>query len=750
METPRRGLTSYRNRWSSLPLLGKGLVLVAVPVVALLATVTWSYWSEHAESGVEADLRRELETLTVSQQALTQIVDVETGGRGYLLTGQDGFLEPYRQGERDLGPTLARLEALVKDQPAQLERLKGLDGLIRQREQLVDTLVANRAVLSSSPARIADIMTQGKSTQDALRRGLAAVQADAQHRIEAGLATGRRARSRRVVTVVAGTLTGVGAGLLALGLFSVGIVRRIRLLEENARCLASGDALPELPPGEDEVGRLGQELRKTAQLLGEQNEHLRLSFEATQIRFWEYDPATGRISWPESKFSFSRADRQPADLPALLERLHPDDRSTVQGAFEAASRSRDDLDVEFRLPVKGQDRWFVARGRFVGDREGTPRLLGLVLDVTNRKMAEQAVRESEAGKTAILASMGDGVLITDTGGTIVSVNPAMERLSGWSSDEICGQPFGFFTLLDLKGEPVPLENRPLAMALASGRPQAIRGYDRILVCRDGSRVPLAGSAAPIIDDQGNLLGGVAVVRDVSYEREVDQLKSSLISTVSHELRTPLTMIQGFSELILTRRPPPGKAEEALRHINSSAQRLARLIDDLLAVSRIESGRTDVRRGRIDLQVVFDEIAAEFREQRPIETGLDPQLTLLLADPDMLVRILTNLVSNAVKYSPPGSPVRLTARREGRNAEISVTDSGVGMSEAERGRLFERFFRADREEVQKAGGTGLGLYIAKSLVEMQGGRIWVETELGRGSTFTFSLPLAAAQQRERVS
>jgi signal transduction histidine kinase len=222
---------------------------------------------------------------------------------------------------------------------------------------------------------------------------------------------------------------------------------------------------------------------------------------------------------------------------------------------------------------------------------------------------------------------------------------------------------------------------------------------------------------------------------------VDQLKSSLISTVSHELRTPLTMIQGFSELLLTREVDEKNAKEALEQINFSAGRLGRLIEDLLSVSRIESGRLEVRLGPVDLSQAVEEVSVLFDRDREVRIQTDDDLPPVMADGDLLIRILTNLLSNAVKYSPRESLVSVTVRRIGASVEVCVSDQGIGMTNAETARLFDKFFRADRPEVRTVGGTGLGLYITRNLVELQGGQIWAESELGRGTTFRFTLPLA---------
>lgn len=364
-------------------------------------------------------------------------------------------------------------------------------------------------------------------------------------------------------------------------------------------------------------------------------------------------------------------------------------------------------------------------------------------DITERKVAEGAILAERNRLAATLASMAEGAVITDLEGQIVSVNPAMERLGGWLVDEVQGRPFAdVYPAFDEKGQLIPADRRLLSKAIQSRQAVTSRGYSIAFLTRDGSRFPVSVSAAPILDADGEVVGAVSVIRDVSFEKEVDQLKSALISTVSHELRTPLTMIQGFSELLLTRDLREQKSREALEQIKVSAERLSRLIENLLSVSRIESDRLAMRLVPVDLPGLVEEVVAAFRQEQDLDLQLSfDQMPLVLADRDMLVQILTNLLSNAIKYSPKGGLVVISGKRQGPSAEISVQDQGIGMSESEAAQLFEKFYRVDHPEVHKVGGTGLGLYITKNLVELQGGQIWVNSEPGRGTTFVFSLPLA---------
>lgn len=229
-------------------------------------------------------------------------------------------------------------------------------------------------------------------------------------------------------------------------------------------------------------------------------------------------------------------------------------------------------------------------------------------------------------------------------------------------------------------------------------------------------------------------------------QELDQLRNDFVSTVSHELRTPLTGIKGFTDTLLNywERMDDGRRVEMVRRINASSSRLERLVHDLLFVSGIESGVLPVRRGVVELHPLIEgavqEVEAKYRGQEIQARAAAPPLTVL-ADPHRLQQVLVNLLDNAVKYSPEGRPIRVRWRRAGRAARISVADLGAGINPADYVRLFTRFGKLDRTPRPGQGGTGLGLYISKSLIETMGGRIDVCSRLGWGSVFTVTVPLA---------
>ena len=377
----------------------------------------------------------------------------------------------------------------------------------------------------------------------------------------------------------------------------------------------------------------------------------------------------------------------------------------------------------------------LSRGRFLGllalcwtERHQLDREQEALLGLAGNQIAgalEAALRLEEAERAAgearaVFYAIADGVLLTDPFGRVTAMNRALEALTGWTETDARGRPYA--------------EVLPIATDQVGGPAD--------LVSRYGRRVPVAVSSAPIFDARGRVVGGVDVIRDVSREREIDEVKSALISTVSHELRTPLTLIHGFAELLVLRDMPVERQRSSAVEILDASRRLARLIDDLLSVSRMESGRLVLDPRPLDLASVVERILSPFRAmaaKHTLRTKLPGSLPVVWGDPDKVEQILTNLVGNAIKYSPGGGEVLVTVDQDGDTVQVSVRDQGIGMSPRDMGQLFEKFYRVDREEVRRTGGTGLGLYITKRLVEMHGGRLWAESWPGVGSVFRFTLP-----------
>ncbi|HEY8200833.1 MAG TPA: ATP-binding protein [Actinomycetota bacterium] len=348
---------------------------------------------------------------------------------------------------------------------------------------------------------------------------------------------------------------------------------------------------------------------------------------------------------------------------------------------------------------------------------------------------------------AALSRAPVAVALADADGRLVAANDELGRLLGRTPESLVSLPYESLVAPAAR----PFESA-LARALLSGEQTTHRGRCPMLTARGQ---PLETEVVAWTVPGGNVLrlesGEVEVQPPLlmrliepvhpegAKEQGAGELQSMPISTVSHELRSPLALIVGYSDFLLNRTVDEPKRRQILERINVSAKRLSRLIDDILSVSRIESGRHVVRSRQLDVRAAVEEVLSHRTGDRSFVLNIPDGLPQVMADPDILVQILLNLVDNAVKYSE--REITVSAWREESMVWIAVSDRGVGLSEAEMAQLFERFFRSERPEVRAMQGTGLGLFITRSLVELLGGEIRVASELDRGTTFRFTLPAA---------
>lgn len=378
----------------------------------------------------------------------------------------------------------------------------------------------------------------------------------------------------------------------------------------------------------------------------------------------------------------------------------------------------------------------------IRDAEGNLQgVTGLVLDISERRVLEAALQAERDRLHAILTNIGDAVLVTDPQGVIEYVNPAWERLNGYSTEESVGHT----PRLIRSGQQPPEFYADLCQTILSGRTWSGEIVNRR---KDGTLYDAAVTIAPIRDEAGSIVSFVGVQHDISAFKELDRMKSQFVSDVSHELRTPLTNIRLYLDLLRAVREP-AKTSQYLETMDRESTRLANLIDDLLSLSRLDVGTVTFNLAPVDINRLLGALVEDRRvlaATRGLELHLEcqPGLPPVLGDDRLLTQVFTNLLTNALNYTPGGGTVTLRTRLEigdGSCVAAEVEDTGLGIPPEEHSQIFRRFFRGRASRETGAAGTGLGLAICKEILDRHDGRIEVTSDgiRGHGSRFTVWLP-----------
>jgi len=355
--------------------------------------------------------------------------------------------------------------------------------------------------------------------------------------------------------------------------------------------------------------------------------------------------------------------------------------------------------------------------------------------------------QTERTKTqAVLQSIADGVIVNDTQDNVIAINSAAEEILNQGQEVVLGQ--SVWQLFDIF-EPNGRGDALAALTQITSAPLSWVGRVVETTLQVREKI-ISAHMTPVVGANQQPLGAVTALRDITHEVEADRAKSEFVSTVSHELRTPLTSIKGYSDLLFAGAVGPinDQQKHFLDIIRNNADRLTALINDLLDISRIESGRIKLDIEPQQLDDIVHDVTDSLRDAI-VDKGLDFELDIsqdlpqVMGDRTRLVQIVTNLVNNAYKYTDEGW-IRVALSQLDGAVRLDVADTGIGISTEDQSKIFERFYRADTPVMEGRGGTGLGLAITKELVELHGGRMWVTSEVGTGSTFTVVLPAAAEE------
>ena len=391
----------------------------------------------------------------------------------------------------------------------------------------------------------------------------------------------------------------------------------------------------------------------------------------------------------------------------------------VLSRWRRAAQRFDKGEVSGIFPLKTDD-----------ELEGMGRWMSQMSQGLDKKIAE--LTEERNQLKTILNNLQEGVLVLDAYGHIALMNPSVQNLLG-IQDRALGHP------------PIDVIRNPDLQEIAE---QSLVGQvsqkREIRLSRQNQETTLMVQASPLRVST-HRLGAILVVYDVTHLRRLERVRRDFVDNVSHELKTPLTAIQGYVETLLDGAiDDKEQAKNFLGIIDSNTQRLTRLVSDLLRLSEIEGLQFVLKPEECDLREILDEVVANHevalkKKEIHVELKIASGTERLWVDPMALTQVLGNLLNNAIKYSNPKTEITIACAKQSGLARFSVADQGIGIAQADLSRIFERFYRVDKSRSRKEGGTGLGLSIVKHMVQLMGGEVQVESELGRGTVFSFTLP-----------
>lgn len=431
----------------------------------------------------------------------------------------------------------------------------------------------------------------------------------------------------------------------------------------------------------------------------------------------------------------------------LKDFILPTERHTF-GTFLDRAKSENSRGLLKLYTKNGATRfWMYQTSLSRDEKEETVRCHAL--DVTESQQAERELERLSRRNELILESVGEGVYGINLAGECTFVNPAALRFTEHSREELMSAARTMHEILQPyrpDGSDYPWEESASYQTLNDGEIRRVTG--ELMVRKDSSPFPVDYVVTPIVEDDDRILGAVVTFQDVTERRAVEQMKNEFISIVSHELRTPLTSIRGSLGLLASGLllKFPDKADKMLKIAVENTDRLVRLINDILDIERLESGKVTVELAELelgDLMRSASDTMQSMANTNNVKLDTKPLKQKVWADSDRILQVLTNLLSNAIKFSGDGQSVKLRAKvlkgSESGWVRVTVQDTGRGIPEDKLDKIFERFGQVDASDSREKGGTGLGLPICRTIVQQHGGRLWVESVLGEGSKFHFTLP-----------
>jgi len=418
--------------------------------------------------------------------------------------------------------------------------------------------------------------------------------------------------------------------------------------------------------------------------------------------------------------------------------IHPDDWPRIQARWQSAVQTGRPYEGEQRLRngTTGVYRWFLVKAVPLKDARGQiVKWFGTCTDIDEQKRAEEALRQGQARINFLMNSSLIGIFVSEDD-QVVEANETYLRMTGYTREDLRE---GRISWLRMTAPEYAAQTQQARQELAVAH--HVTRYEKEYICKDGSRLPVVVGAVALRLDPHQVIG---FVLDNSARHELEQRKDDFISMASHELRNPLTALKLQTSLLHRQLARQGlqASAPALSSMEVQINKITRLVEELLDVSKIQSGKLEYLQETVDLDALLREITDMMQQTNPSHTLVvrGAVQTSLIGDRDRLGQVFTNLISNAIKYSPDAETVEMDLSASPETVTIRVHDHGLGIPREQRDKIFERFYRAAGPKQRAIPGLGMGLFIVAEIVKRHGGTITVESEVGKGSTFTVTLPL----------
>lgn len=463
---------------------------------------------------------------------------------------------------------------------------------------------------------------------------------------------------------------------------------------------------------------------------------------------------TNKTTWSAEAFRIHGLSTDEVAIPMdqYFRIIHPDDQHDAMRAMREALQSTQTHEYTYRVCLRnGQTLWIKAVSSVEKNEQGDIILKGTFQDITKEMDSKIKIEQERLKDEAMLSSIADGLFMTDSHGVITLINKAAQELIGLSSHEIVGRSIqSIFPIKNRKKEAISSELRPNSQALHTK--QTITGvyyYTR----RDGSDFPAAITVAPVVQNN-EVIGVIEVFRDVTREEAVDRMKTEFLSLASHQLRTPLAAMKWNLEMLLEGDMGTlnDKQQKLTANVNLSNERMIDLVNALLNVSRIESGRIIIEPKPTDIATMITNVTSQLQhkiddKKQTLQLNIAPSIPSISLDTELIQEAISNLLTNAIKYTPDGGSISIHAQVEGDQVSVSITDTGYGIPEKDQSKIFDKFFRASNIVKKDTDGNGLGLYLVQQIVRASGGSISFTSKSDEGTTFIVKLPLAGSKPQK---